>query len=166
MIMLSAKEQVLLILHGIDIDQTFDNDGWFETDAGVEFGADRLKEVLAVVEDLELIKQLTRKLIMERDFWLDVADKGLTLPAVYDEIIEVLYSTKPPASGGIDMTEDEAIKGLDAINSNSDLGVDTGQAHADADHILLSVLQDNGYHKVVAAYNNLYDRMPYGFWYS
>ena len=64
------------------------------------------------------------------------------------------------------MTEDEAIKGLDAINSDPDLGVDTGQAHADADHILLSVLQDNGYHKVVDAYNNLYDRMPYGFWYS
>lgn len=38
------------ILQGIDIDSTFDVNGWWETSCGVSFGKERLKELLEYVE--------------------------------------------------------------------------------------------------------------------
>lgn len=38
------------ILQGIDIDSTFDANGWWETSHGVSFGKERLKELLDYIE--------------------------------------------------------------------------------------------------------------------
>ena len=38
------------ILQGIDIDPTFDENGWWETSYGVSFGKERLKEILDYIE--------------------------------------------------------------------------------------------------------------------
>lgn len=46
-----AKTKIKEILDGIDRDQA--DDGWWETSTGVEFGSQKLEEVLEYIEKLE-----------------------------------------------------------------------------------------------------------------
>ena len=48
--MSSIVEQIKELLKGIDETETGSIDGWWETSEGAAFGAEKLKELLALVE--------------------------------------------------------------------------------------------------------------------
>jgi hypothetical protein len=48
--MSSVVEQIKELLKGIDETETDSIDGWWETSDGAKFGAEKLKELLALVE--------------------------------------------------------------------------------------------------------------------
>lgn len=57
------------------------------------------------------------------------------------------------------MTQEEAIKELDAINADKEM------AHVEADAVLIQFLRDNGFADVADAWTNCEERHN-GFWYA
>jgi len=44
------EDKVKEILHGIELDNSDDDDGWWETSVGVKFGKEKLEELLTYLE--------------------------------------------------------------------------------------------------------------------
>jgi hypothetical protein len=44
-------EEIKELLKGIDETETQSNEGWWETSTGADFGAEKLKELIALVEN-------------------------------------------------------------------------------------------------------------------
>jgi len=47
---MSLIEQIKELLKGIDQTESESNDGWWETSVGADFGKEKLKELLVLVE--------------------------------------------------------------------------------------------------------------------
>ena len=99
------------ILQGIDIDSTFDENGWWETSYGVSFGKERLKEILDYIElekkdinaTLKQIKKLElgdfinenferlSKLLIDKIVVKKSADKTRVILNIYINLFNITY---------------------------------------------------------------------------
>ena len=47
-----ARKAIIKVLHGIDETETESEDGWWEVDAGAEYGARKKAEILAIIDSI------------------------------------------------------------------------------------------------------------------
>lgn len=68
---MTKTEIIKEILFGIDLTQSENDFGWWETSTGSSFGKERLEQVLLIVSDLEKELEVTDSLLSEREKLLD-----------------------------------------------------------------------------------------------